>query len=335
MANTTELRQGANTINVEGILAEKNLELKQVDEYVDGQKTGNKKNVIQGDLKVKIGEGSYITLKVNASEKTKNGSDSKAFKGFKTIMEQHQSIVDTKDEATADKVTALGKVTMNDYFSEGKGMVVSYTQYACNTMSRVKNADTYSPKAEVELEVFYKGMKDEKKKNSDGEMEETGRKILDVVLPEYGGKVIPLSIIVEDDEAIEFFDDLDKNVTILLYCELVNKTVVTTKGGSGKGGFGKKQTKTFTNTINEIVCRGAEDPVEFDDEEENCKAFAPKLIKKALQAREEMLKEKEEKGKNGDNSNSSASTQSKKSFLSKKKEEEPVADDIDDDDLPF
>lgn len=334
MANTTELRQGSNTINVEGILAEKNLELKQVDEYVDGQKTGNKKNVIQGDLKVKIGEGSYITLKVNASEKTKNGSESKAYKGFKTIMEQHQSIIDTKDETTADKVTALGKVTMNDYFSEGKNAVVSYTQYACNTMSRVKNIDTYSPKAEVELEVFYKGMKDEKKKNSEGEMEETGRKILDVVLPEYGGKVIPLAIIVEDDEAIEFFEDLDKNVTIVLYCELVNKTVVTTKGGSGKGGFGKKHTKTFTNTINEIVCRGAEDPIEFEDDEEDCKAYNPKLIKKALQAREEMLKEKEEKGKNGDSSTSDASS-SKKSFPSKKKDEKPVEDDIDDDDLPF
>ena len=278
------LREAFNRFDVEGILAEKNLEVKDI----------NGKEVIVGELVVKTAPTSFIKLKTFASRLTKDGQESKTFKALKTIMDEYKSIAMTGNEDEADKVSAFGKIVEGKPFKNQQGEVIVTTSNQLSFISRVTDMTKYSPKAKWQGEVFVQGYQTEMKKVGE-DFEETDRKIMNVVVPMYGGKVFPMKLIlmdIDDNGCIEFFEEnVQRNATVKVYCDLVNTTEKIVQG-STSGGFGKKDPQVFTRTINERVVVGADDAYpEYEDGEESQKAYNPQLITQALATRDEAIEE--------------------------------------------
>lgn len=318
--NTTNLREAVNRWDIEGILAE--IDLKK-----DVDAKGN--NVIKGNLVVKV-EDRFETISVYNSEKKSDGTDSKAYKALETIMAEYKSIADTGDETTADKIRAFGSRKENTPKMNAQGEVKAYQAWNMSFSSRVKpNDNTYNPSAKWMVEVFVQGYKPEKVKEGD-ELVNTGRTILQAVVPAYGGKVFPVDLILEGEGADWFEDNVPKNSTVKVYCDIrttVEKSVQEAPKSSG--GFGQKQEpKVFTKYHRDIIVVGAEDPYDSEDESTGKLVYDKDLITKALAIREQAFEEAEAKG------NTSQQSQSRTGFGSGQKTTTPPPT-FDEDDLPF
>lgn len=278
------LRDAENRFDVVGILAEKKLEVKT---FANGE-------AIVGDLVVKTGETSFIKLKVFTSRMTKAGVESKSFVAFSTVMNEYKSIAETGNEETADKVTAFGKITEGKPFLNQQGEVVVSKSNQVSFISRITDMAKYQPKASWQGEVFVQGYKSELKKE-DEDLVETGRKLMQVVVPTYGGKVFPMELVlvdIDNNGCIEFFEEnVKRNSTVKVYCDLVNTTEKVVQGATS-GGFGRKEPQVFTKTINEKVVVGADDVYpDYEEGEETQKAYDPQAITQALAIREQLIEE--------------------------------------------
>lgn len=282
-----ELREAYNRFDIVGVLAEKNLEIKNF----------NGKDAIVGDLVIKTGENSFHKVKVFANQMTSSGTESKSFISLKTVMDEYKSIADTGNEDEADKVSAFGKLSEGKpYLNTNTNEVVTFVANQLSFISRVKDGN-YEPKAKWQGEVFVQSYQPEmKKQDGDEELTETGRKIMNVVVPTYGGKAFPMKLVLEDDGAEWFEDNVTRNSTVKVYVDLINTTEKIVQGQTS-GGFGKKEPRVFTKILNEKIVVGADDPYEeFDAENENNKAYDKDLITKALATREEAIEEAKNSG---------------------------------------
>lgn len=284
-----QLREAVNRFDVVGILAEKNLEVKMI----------NDKEVIAGDLVIKTAPNSYIKVKVFTNRITNAGTESKSFTAFTTVMNEYKSIAETGNEEEADKVSAFGKLSEGKPFLSQTGEVITSISNQISFISRVTDIAKYEPRAKWQGEVFVQGYKSELKKEDD-DLVETGRKLMQVVVPTYGGKVFPMELVlvdIDNNGCIEFFEDnVKRGATVKVYCDLINSTEKIVQGTT-TGGFGKKEPQVFTKVINERIAVGADDAYpDFEEGEESQKAYDPKLITQALAIREQNIEEVKNSG---------------------------------------
>ena len=327
MAQNTSIREAVNSISAQGILSEKNLEKK----VINGNET------IVGKLILKVDKESFVTFEVYSSRFTKSGAESKAYKAFETIMKEYVSIADCGDEEKADKVEILGKLQQNDFPNQEGTEMISTVRYGCNFASRVKKPESYQPRAEFTTEVFIQSIIDEQGKNEDDEIEPTGRKIMNVVIPAYNGRVIETKLIIPADEgAINFFESMDRNATVMVYANLVNSTIKK-EAQQGAGGWGDKNSRPITKVVNEIVLKGAEDQYPEYDEDlgEGQKAYSPDLIRFALQERKNMLEEKLRNAESGSKPAKTGFGSTSTTTPSSVPSQGFSYDDMDDGELPF
>lgn len=277
-----QLRQAINKIEVVGILAEKDLSVKEF----------NGKEAITGKLVIKTDKDNFITLKVFTSKLKSDGTESKAYLGLNTVMNEYKSIADTGNEETADKVRAVGQLKEEKPFeNKTTGDVITSVTNQLSFISRVtgNQLENFTPQAKWEGEVFVQSYRSEMKKDGE-DLAETGRKIMEAVVPAYGGKAFPIKLILEEEASEWFGDNVPKTSTILVYCDFINK-IEKTKARNSSGGFGVKTPKVFDKTIKEIVIVGAEEPYDADNEDENSKVFDPQAITQALAIREQAIEE--------------------------------------------
>lgn len=290
MANATStLREADNKVVIEGVLKENNLE-KAKDEQG--------KSIIKGDIVVQIAENEEVTVKFYTNEITKTGKENPSYKSLSTVVENYTSVADclkaSEPVTNATKVLVKGaKLRINDYYNEKKKDLSSYVEIGGSFVSTAKE-EVYAPRAEFEMECFIANMKPEINK----EDEETGRLIVNVIVPVYGGKVVPFTLLAEGDIADFLNVNYEKNKTAFLMGDVKN-TVTINKVEKG-GGFGKKKVDTFVNSKQELIITGGGvngDPSMYEDNPELAeKAFAIEDIKKAMAEREIMLETKKAGG---------------------------------------
>ena len=295
MANATStLREADNKVIVEGVLKENNLEK---------AKDANGKTIIKGDIVVQIAENEEVTVKFYTNEITKTGKENPSYKSLSTVVENYISVADclkaSEPTTNATKVLVKGaKLRINDYYNEKKKDLSSYVEIGGSFVSTAKE-EVYAPRAEFEMECFIANMKPEINK----EDEETGRLIVNVIVPVYGGKVVPFTLLAEGDIADFLNVNYEKNKTAFLMGDVKN-TVTINKVEKG-GGFGKKKVETFINTKQELIITGGGvngDPSMYEDNPELAeKAFAIEDIKKAMAEREVMLETKKAGGAKPEN----------------------------------
>lgn len=285
-----ELKEALNEVFIEGVLKEKSLELTTI---TDAQ--GKKSEVIRGELVISDKENSEHRVRVFANKVTKEGKENSVYKGLVTVMGEYVSVAEalkagqTADAAEKVRITK-GKLGLNEYYTPN-GELRSFPVVNTNFVNRVKDG-TYNPKAEFSLEIYFESIAPEMK-----EGEETGRLIIKAIVPVYGGEVIPLTLIVADEDAVNYIQtNYEKGRTGKVWGELVN-TVEVTK--TIEKGFGKAKEKIVTKILNELVVTGGEEE-QYDPEDVKL-SYSAEIIKKAMAERDvkldALLKKSKDNGK--------------------------------------
>lgn len=285
------LREAQNTVTIAGVLKTMNLEIKEKDG----------KRAIAGTLEIETGENDSQTVRVYASEFTKAGAESKAWAGMKTVMETYKSQATHGEEADVVVVTG-GKIGVNDYKGRD-GQMKESVQISANFINRARNAEELAMReAKATVEMFITSIINEVNREGD----ETGRAIVRGLVPVYGGKVIPLELVVEAGKKAEYVtSNYERGNTILAHIKLVNTIKLTRV--EQEVDFGDPEVKLFKEFVNEMVLTGGK-----KYEEEDVKAFDVAIIKKAMTEREAML---EAKLKEEDKPKATPSITSKKSVI--------------------
>ena len=188
------LREAINKVEVVGIAQESTLELKVYNDKV----TGAPYNAIKGEVTVKINEDETQVVSYFTKELTKKGEVSKNFKSLTTIMSEMVTVADVAQglsEGEPSRIECSGKLSLNE-FKASDGNVVSFTQISGEySPKRFKGeASDFKPKAEFNVEGIVKALTQE----TDKDGVETGRLKIQLYVPIYGGKIIPLTFITSE-----------------------------------------------------------------------------------------------------------------------------------------
>lgn len=308
MANTNELRQGTNKFDVVGVVKEHNLEL---------GKNNDGEEIVKGNLKVAYGENSDIKIEVYGKRYTKNDNESAQFTNLNSLIKGEYKTMATakpdeydgegnlvKEGDTIAKVRIFGRGDFTPNFSEdiykdAKGVVKSNIKNKLGFGS-FKIDDTLTPedyKAEFEVEGYVVDVQAEVDSQTS---EETGRAIIKILVPVYGGSVMPMTlhagIILDEDGETEIdfggaiLSELEVGSTATFTGSIVNQAIVTEKR---KTGIGRAKIEKETSYVNEFQIFGA-----YPEEEDESKMFDAELIREAQKQRElkkEEVKNKEDK----------------------------------------
>jgi len=312
--NNTELRQAINDITLVGEVKEQKLNLNK-------NKEGN---YINGSLVINTGDFSEIEIKVFVSEKNKKGKVKKSFETLQKLINEDfltlASCKNDEDRENVAKVRIQGQKEFTPRFNEDifkiketeevKTKVNIDLGFGNITVDSSIKPEDY--KAKFDVEMFVTSVKEEIKQD-----EPTGRAIVSGWTPIYGGKVIPMEVVVgiilnDDGEEFDFGEDIlaqvEEGMTLNVWGDINYKSIITktTKGG----GLGRAKVEEHREYINELVVVGA------DIQENEEKEFDMELIKQAKIERdvaieekknEEIVDNKKGKGMGNKGSNTSAS----------------------------
>lgn len=277
------LRQALNKVDVWGIAQESTLEVKEFKDKVTGQPY----TAISGDVTVKINEEESHVLSYFEKELTKKGEPNKNFKALTTIKNEMITIADVAQglaEGEPSRITCQGELTLNEY-KGNDGNIVSFTKINGKfSPSRFKGeADQFKPKAEFDIEGIVKSLTEE----TDKDEVETGRLKIQLYVPQYGGKVIPLTFVTSETLPQAGKDYLQDNFvprsSVRIYGDLVNKSKKVER--VIESGFGENKVDVTYERTREFIATGGT----LYEEGVHKEVFDISLLKEALANRERHL----------------------------------------------
>ena len=279
----TNLRQADAKVSVCGIVSDKKLEMK----------TENGVRTIEGTITIKTSDTNFVQMRVRCADKKKDGTENKTFAGVMTVMNEYKAIADVGEDE-ADRIRSSGQINLFRSNQNGNE-IVSYTS---NFYNRIKANQDAEPKAEFEVEMYIKSLIPEV--NKDGE--ETGRYKIVGWIPTYNG-IEPLELIVPEELADIVGGTYEPKQTARFYGDIVQN--VTYETIERPMAFGvKKETKA--NFINELVVTGGSPAYDAETKEEvveggNQIPYDPNIIQAAIEERERLIKEGQNKPKTNTN----------------------------------
>lgn len=278
------LRQALNKVEIWGYAQESTLEVKSFNDKVTGQPY----NAIMGDVTVKTGEDETHIISYFAKELTKDGAVSKNFKSLQTAMNEMVTVADIAQGLAVGEpsmLTCQGELGLNEYKGQD-GEVKSFVKINGKfAPSRFKGeASAFEPKAKFDIEgIVYKATKPE----TDKEGEETGRLTIDIYVPLYAGKIVPLSFVTDPSLSQTNKDYLEENfvkgASINIYGNLVNKSKKIER--VIEAGFGEAKVETTYERTRDFVAIGGS----LYEAGVHKQAFDVSLLKEAIANRERFL----------------------------------------------
>ena len=293
-----EIRQALNKIDITCVVKEHKL---NAGKNEDGK-------YINGNLVVKAGEFTELTVKVFVKEHNSKGKVKKSYEALNKILKGEAKTMAEVSEEEAVKIRFWGNDGFTPHFKEEIFKPENSTEAVTNVVvdlgfGNVTIDDKIKPEdyeAKFDVEVFVESVTEEIDKTTE---EETGRVIVKGWCPVYGGSVIPLEIkvgIVEDEEGeFDFAEDIrnsvDPETTVNFWGNIDFKAIVEKKSKGGSMGRAKVDKKT--TYIHDLVAIGA-DFIEGEDEYE---------VEDIQQARVERENKKQEVGDKSDSGGKSSS----------------------------
>ena len=272
--NVQTIRQSKNSVVLEGVV--KTIELEK-------KVNTNGVNYIAGRVTLIVGENDEQIVRCYVAEKTSKGAEDRRYKGLVTFMEYKSltalladGLPYEKAYEAAPRVIARGSLEKNEYYDQqGQGELVSRDSISCNSFTQIKDVNTFNPRAEFEVEMYLEKIRPEIK---DGE--DTGNIYLDGWMVMYGGKVVPVSFVAEDETAEDIRDTYPPHSTINVWGKMVNKVK---KREVRKSGFGKEKTDvSYDYERKNLIEGGQAEPYD----EESKEFYAHEAIKEAIRVRE-------------------------------------------------
>lgn len=287
------MRQAENRAEVTGVLNQVNLT----------NAVYNGMPVIRGDVEIAVPyEGTdqmyIIPISVYAGETTKAGTPNSSYQGLRTLQEQYKSIAITGSAETADKITiGLGSISMNE-FGTSQGTIVSQPRVSSNFFNRVNPGD-YIPRADFKVTIVIGQIVEELDKDGD----ETGRLVVNGILPQYGGKVDLIPFYVEDKEAINFIKNRwTAGKTVMIQGKINFKLVRTRE--EIETGFGAPIYNEKTKSVKEFILTSAS--IDFLEPGEG--GYEESEIAEALKARQARREEMKKNAQNRQSNQNTATT---------------------------
>lgn len=278
------LRQAENTVKIEGILSEIDLQPKTF------KRNGKDVEAIGGSITVKV------TQKINDQEKelmipvymfaaklTNAGKPNPAYESIKTVKDSFNSIASTGSEEAADRVRITrGQIRMNEWYA-ADGHLNSFPRVNASFVTRIAKNEC-KPEATFIMQ-FAVGNAAEEIKND----EPTGRYKITALLPQYGGKVDVIPLYAEADgviNAISTYWSTGDTVRANGRLDFSSTTEVTYE----EVDFGEPVEKVRTiNKSDLIITGGSQEPFEGEF------AYAEDELNAALAERKARLETQKEK----------------------------------------
>lgn len=300
MTTTNNIPEADNSIEIEGVLLEKDMEYTEV----------RGKEAIRGKLSIRTDENSVHTVEVfsylkTIDSKTKQERDNGIGKGLVTVKDTFKAVADEGvGEDNADKVRVdMGSIRKNEYYGRD-GQLKSYNQYSAQFINRVKAGEEYDPRAKFGIETYIQNVIPEIRGD-----EETGRLIINGLVPLYGGKIVPIDFVVENEKAVAYIEqNYEVGNTVKIFGRIVN-TIQTVKTVE-EVAFGDDVETIKEYTVRELLVTGGTPPYD----EENPHAYTTEQIQKALVERETELAEKKAKAQSKSSNKSSSSKSGAEGF---------------------
>lgn len=293
----TNLQEANTNVFAEGVLAEKNLEIK----------TNGKAQIISGTLTIKVSDTDTIAFRVRQASLKSDGKggykdeDNRAYAGLKTVMDEYKSIAEV-GEAEADKIKVVNG-QLAPYFSANSNREVM--GYRATFFNRVTSDKNFEPKAQFDVELFVNSIVPEVYTNGDKQGEETGRAIIKGWMPTYNG-IEPVELIAPKEdgiaEAILGDEAYQPGITTQFSGNIINRRIEKTTETPMR--IGKPKITTTVSFTNELVITGALAPYSEDDNVN--KPYDKEAIKAAIAEREARNAEAIAKAKSGNNSSTPA-----------------------------
>lgn len=245
------LKQAKNRVHIEGILAEKEVVVKD--------------DSIRINLVVKIDEGIEIPVLMYSKKFKNDGTENGIYKSLETVANEYVTLADAKEGVEADKVRITSGQLSHNIYKTRDGRLVKDVNIRTNFINRVKEKEKipYNPKAEFTIQGIVDGIKDVI--NEDGDVVE---KKVTLLVPVYGGNLQLMTFSMCIPEGMEYLED---NVFKGTYIELDG--IVNFKNEKVekiiKRSFGADKVEVTFNSIKRFELNGA-DLMEDDswDEEE-------------------------------------------------------------------
>lgn len=290
MAKKTNSR--ANTVKITGYLKENNLE----------KITTDKGDAIRGSIIVATGTKSSYKVQYYVSEFTKLGDPSKDFADISELLPAKTVTVagylKEHSEAGVDEAlsnaTKVWTISRFDEYATKQGE--RENSYVSNKGYKIgfPKEDSFTPKAEFEVDICIGNIE----KELDEEENETGRLIIEGLIPKYDDSIDKVTFIapVEDNVAKYIETKCKVGDTVFFSGDMVSIAERVQKEVEDEGVyFGKSKGPQFeTKFIRERLITGGKEPYKPDDE----KSVSKDYIKAALALRETKMQKNGEKAAN-------------------------------------
>ena len=245
------LKQAKNRVHIEGILAEKDVVVKD--------------DSIRINLVVKIDEGIEIPVLMYSKKFKNDGTENGIYKSLETVANEYVTLADAKEGVEADKVRITSGQLSHNIYKIRDGRLVKDINIRTNFINRVKEKDKipYNPKAEFTVQGIVDGIKDVI--NEDGDVVE---KKVTLLVPVYGGNLQLMTFSMCIPEGMEYLED---NVFKGTYIELDG--IVNFKNEKVekiiKRSFGADKVEVTFNSIKRFELNGADlmDDDSWDEKE--------------------------------------------------------------------
>lgn len=327
MAEQITIREGKNEGIITGTLNEKNIMIISDTVEVDGKNVPSE--TIKGSFTVDTGDNNVITVNLRCGKITKQGKENGLFKGYKTIATECVSkaelakreisyktgtentpydkmqvvtIAIPENVTEAEKLECQVKLDIQDYYSVRGNKMISKLEPKLFVANRV--AQDTPNKAEMRIEGATLSIRDEFNKNE----EETGRKIMTLVSIGYGGKAIPIEVIlpetIEDIPNVNVAEVVSEGFPVGTTGEHSIKYVSRQVGGEANANnenvfLGQMADVSTGYTITELEWFGALNPYTEDSVGEKGErlAYTREEIQTAMNERRITLETRETEGK--------------------------------------
>lgn len=288
MTNKQQLREAGNTVTIVGTLVEKNLEVK---EFQNRQKVGETYNAITGELHIRTSEHEVHRVRFFSKEFTNAGAESRQFKALQTVQNEYVSVADLAEredkedaegnELTPTKLRIRGRMGLNEFYGQD-GQLRQYEQIDGQFASRLDADDKTPFGAEFDVEGIVKRVIEEFDKDG----EETDRAKIELLMPLYNGRVIPMNFVVGNEQGGKDYvmDNFEQGSSVRVYGQLKNIREVKTR--EVEMGFGQNKIEEDVTYVNENSIQGGS---VYEESVHDSKIFDLTLLKDANVEREKYL----------------------------------------------
>lgn len=268
-------KQADNSVVIEGLLSELDLN------YGSYVRDGKTREMISGVVTIRVnhdGEILEIPVHVFANKITNAGKPNPAFSNLETAMKTYKSIA-AVGEDQADGVRMTGaRITMNEYFSNQDGHLISFPRITGSFINRVNRSDI-NYRASFEIVMVIANLSSE----TDAAGVETGRLKIGAYVPKFGNSVDLVTFFAENQGVIDVIEQYwEVGATVKAIGRLMF-TARTEKVQSAVD-FGEPVVSTRTIRANDlIITGGAQLPLEGEF------AYSEEDIAEGLATRETQL----------------------------------------------